>query len=577
MALSFAEIQERVKNPGAKSQLVKALGHEYRLRFHSEKALDRGECSPYVLDFERWIEELLPADKAKAFKTLMQFPIYTNELIKSVLDEFSKVFDSQNSSFTYEFKSDSDKADFVSYLENIKFLDKWKHQSLEEMVSGINSLIITDMPRELRERPEPYSYFLPICDVIDVAVDRDGAVIYLIAKQGEAEVLVIDDTSYRVFESKEGEVGKLLIDAPHDLGYTPVCFFWKTPLSRRSLIIKESPITSALNNLNWLLYWEIARRAMELYAAYPIDISYQEKCQYKEEKEGHEYYCEGGWVDRGQFGRVQCPSCQKNKLLGPGTHLKVPMPRNKEEANVIEALKRISADVPSMEYAEKRRDSIWDEIFYDCTGWGGEEPTKEAINEKQVHSNYESKLNVLLKLKENLEASHKFAVEAIARLRYGQSFVSADINYGTKFYLQSDSEAVEDFKSVKLAGSPVYMVSEKRTQVDAIVTKGNENYAQRIAILRQLEPWCDLSVSECKNYGFDAAFPDLFLLKSDFSGMISRFEREYGSIVDFGRLVEFKTKIERIQTKLLEYVKITNKGRKEPEKEPAGAGSAGRK
>ncbi|MBL7738710.1 MAG: hypothetical protein JNK14_05785 [Chitinophagaceae bacterium] len=531
--------------------------------------LDQGDASPYLVEFECWIKKLLPSDKADAFLTLMQFPLYSNSLIETVQDELAKVFDSQNSSFTYEFSNDTDRADFEYYLNNYGFAKWWRENSLTEMVSNISSLLVVDMPKgDTSARPDPYTYFLPMTSLVDIGVSGDR-VIYVMAQQEGDLLLVIDDTAYRLFDYTQKKVGAELLNAPHELGYTPVCFFWKTNLNKKYRFVKESPVTGSLTNLNWLIYFEIARRAMEMYASYPIDITYKEKCSYSEEKNGIKYVCDGGYLNRGEYGKVKCPSCEKNRMVGPGTHLKVPMPMSKEQANVIDAMKRISADVPSLEWAEKRRDSIWDEIYYGCTGWGGEEMTKEAVNEKQVKANYESKQNVLLRLKENLEASHRFVVSTMAALRYGSSFISADINYGNKWYLQTSYEAVDEFKTVKASGAPVYLIAEKRNQVDAVCVKGNDLYAARLDIIKQLEPWPDLSLNDCKANELDKANYQEFILKAGLSGFIMRFEREYGSIVDFGKLIDFSTKIDRIKTKLLEYA--SESAPKEPA-EPAEAG-----
>lgn len=556
MALSLDQIKKLVETPAAKAQISKAISHENRLKFHSEKVLERLEASPYLNDFDQWIEALLPKDKAAAFKLLMQFPLYSNSLVDAITDELAKVFDSENSSFTYEFTSDADKEDFRYYLENDKFnfMKWWRDTSLSEMVTNISSLVVIDIPKGESERAEPYAYFMNMSQVIDLGIGKDGSINYLIAHGDGDTLYVFDELSYRVYEFTNKVIGQELTNATHELGYCPVCFFWKTDLNKKWKAVKESPVTGSLTNLNWLVYFETARRAAEMYASYPIDITYKEKCNYSESKEGVTYHCEGGKVNRGQFGTVNCPACESRKMVGPGTHLKVPFPASKEQGAHIEAMKRISADVPSMEWLETRRDSIWDEIYFDCVGWGGEEMDKQAVNEKQVKSNFESKQNVLLRLKENLEASHTFTISTMARLRYS-SFSSATINYGTKWYLQSETEATEEFKNVKTSGAPVYMIAQKRETVDKICTKGNDLYASRLNILKQLEPWPDLSLAECKANGLDLANFQEFVLKSGLSGFIMRFERENGSIVDFGRKIDYNTKITRIKAKLLEYAK----------------------
>jgi hypothetical protein len=235
----------------------------------------------------------------------------------------------------------------------------------------------------------------------------------------------------------------------------------------------------------------------------------------------------------------------------------VPFPRSKEQPSNIDAVKVIPAESESLDYCTKRSTELWDEIFYDCVGYGGDDMQSQAVNEKQVRAGFESKQNILIDLKENLETSHKFVIETICRLMYGSSFKSSVINYGTDFYLKSSSEAVAEFKEAKTAGVPQYFVTHKRNQIDSISTKGNDADAERLNILKHLEPWIDLSLSDVKNLGLDVSNREEFLLKADFSRLILKFESEYGSIVEFGSLIDFKTKIDRITKTLISYVKET--------------------
>jgi hypothetical protein len=557
MALSRQEIIDSIKSPKAAASLAKAVRHERRLRFHAEEVSERTDASPYLSDFLSWVSSLLPADKAAMFEKVMEFPVYTNELIKAISEEYQKVYDAENASFTYEFTTDEEKQNFDEYIESINFWQNWKNKSSDAMLRNINSILVVDMPTDAAETT-PYYYFLDIDSVKDISIDREGNILWLIVEQEGATVkdktyFILDEVSYRIVDKDGNEK----MSVSHGLNYTPACFFWSEPMKKSAPIVKRSPITPALNNLNWLLFSEVSRRCLELYAAYPIYVTFKEKCNYSTIIDNREVYCTGGVLDLGNGSVNPCPVCSKNKFVGPGTLLKVPMPMpaDKPQPNNIDAVKQIPAEVASLDYWTARVSELWDEIFYDCVGNDSTVVDKQAINQDQVKAHFSSQENILFNIKENLEKSHQFVINTIARLKFSTTFVSSSINYGTDFYLKSSSEIITEYTEAKTAGVPQYFLNYKRSQIDSIATKGNNNDTERLMILKHLEPWIDLSLNECKALGLSDVSREMFLLKSDFSRLILKFENEFGPVTNFGSLLNFNIKIQRIQQKLLQYVK----------------------
>ena len=553
MALSNTQVLERLKKPLRKQQLTKATQHEQRLSFHAEECLTFNDCSPYLKDFLKWVEELLPSDKYRFFQQMMAFPVYTTELSEAILDELNKVFSSNNSSFTYEFTSDQQEAEFQNYLSRINFWNRWVEDAQDGLRSKINSIVVVDMPESTEdEETKPYFYFLSISHVKDIDLG-DGDEIKAVIFEEDERIILIDEERYAVFK-KNGEAGEYSLHSEsfHGLDYCPACFFWRDTIKRKYPIVKTSPFTPSLNNLDYLVFAETARRCLESYAAFPITVSFAEDCTYYEEVDGRRYNCSNGYLMLPDSKPVSCPVCEKNKLIGPGTHMQIDPPSSKDEPNNLDMVKQIGAETKSLDYWTKRTAELWDEIFYDIVGSGGDTMT-QAINKDQVRGNFESKQNVLMKLKKNLERSHQFVVETIARLIYGPSFVKASINYGTQFYLRTATEAQTEYKEAKDSAVPVYLLAYKRQQVDSANTKGNPSDQQRLQILEHLEPWVDLSLKEAKDYGLDTIDKDGYLLKADFSNRIMRFEAEFGSVVAFGSKLDFNTKIERIKGVLIGY------------------------
>ena len=56
-------------------------------------------------------------------------------------------------------------------------------------------------------------------DVIDYKADpQSGAMEWIMFRQDGDKIAVIDDASYRIFNSKDGTIGELESEAAHDLG-----------------------------------------------------------------------------------------------------------------------------------------------------------------------------------------------------------------------------------------------------------------------------------------------------------------------------------------------------------------------
>lgn len=501
---------------------------------------------------------MYPSDKFAFFQKMLQLPIYTNSLVTAMQDEFNKVYDSQNSSFTYEFTNETTEADFKQYLEDEKFWDKWITESKEAMLKQVSSVCVVDMPKDPGNDTRPYFYFQDIKAVIDIDYVQEGdntAITMLMVKYDELTIFYVDETRYLYYTRKSAD--KEFPQNPttevfHELGYCPACFFWKESIRKAEPIVKKSMITQALANLDKLLRFENDRNCLEAYAAYPILEKFNEDCTYYEEVDNNvRYDCTEGWLQYPHMPK-RCPVCEKNQLVGPGSIVTHNVPSSKDEYETIGKTKFIGADVPTLGYWTARVAEVWDEIFYDCVGQGGDTMT-QAINTQQVMGNYDSKQSKCMKVVHNLEPSVNFILATFANLRYPGQFVGGHYCMGNKFYLQSVGEVLNDLSLTKKSGAPTYIVADKLDELNALNSRGNPVHKNRLWILQNLEPWPDYPINEIDLLGMQQVRPAEYLLKSEFSERILKFEREYGSIVEFGRKIDFAIKIDRIYKVLLSY------------------------
>ena len=564
MILTREQAIDRIKHPRHINEIERAKKQEARLKFHAQIAESHSYASSYYNDFIVWAQKILTAkDKYAQFINLLTFPIQTNDLVDTIADEYMKVFNAQDSYVGYKFRNSQDEKDYTEYLTDQKDKDFWKSDVFNAMLNGINSIIVVDLEQtQVGELPKPYYYLLSIDRVIDVECNRDGKIEYLIFREGKDKIIVMDDTTYRVFNKKEDKFIKS-IDATHPLGYTPACFMWGDNLEPNNHYIKQSPLSSILSRLDWFLFLTTSKECLDIYASFPIYWHYSSKCEVKE--------CSGGFISYampdGGNGIRPCPSCEKNSLVGAGSVLQVPAPRNSDSPDLSNPVGVVPAESESLTYNVSEVERIEQKIIELATG-KCIAPTKEQLNEKQVTSQYESQTNILKYIGDNFAVAQQWVIKTTATLIYGDQFISCTVNNGTKFYLQTQGELTEEYKEARISGLPMYILQAQRNQINEIQAKNNPTEKERLDILKYLEPYQDSTPGELQTLGITTMDPEGFNLKINFTMFVNRFELEYGNIVEWGSALELKTKIERINLILKKYVSET-KLQKPPESVPA--------
>jgi hypothetical protein len=547
VVLSNKEAKDLIEHPYSALHLQRAKFQESRLRFHAQVAEHRTYSSRYLLDFLVWSENVITAtDKYKIFNRMLTFPLKSNEVVDSIADEYAKVFNAQNAFIGYDFTDSSLEQEYTEYSKGYEHF--WRKDVFSAMMQAINSVVVIDMP-VYQEEVKPYYYLLSIDRVKDIRTDKDGKIEYLIFTDGwdyvtstYKRLVVIDDESYRVYYPRDDKY-VLQSTAPHILGYVPCSFMWNDALSAETPIIKQAPISAILGDLDTYLFQYTSKKCLDIYASFPIYWHFANKCKV----EG----CSDGFIKRpydtvvGGFFMEPCPVCAHNSLVGAGSVLKVDPPRGTDSPNLREPAGIISVDRSSLDYNVDETERMKDEIIRTATGKLTEKSrTTGAINEDQVHSNYESQTNILCWIASNFEKIHKFVIDTTARLMYADRYLGCVVSYGTDFYLQDQASVTNEYVTAKDAGLPMYILQAKRNQVDELQSKNNPQERQRLYILRQLEPYQDVTLDVL------VTMPNVdqnkFVIKLNFTTFVNRFELEHGNIVEWGSKLDLKTKIDRI-------------------------------
>lgn len=567
--ISNQQIRESLKAPSKTNTINKALRHENHIRFHVENYIDKQDMSSEITRFLDWVETMLPQDKFFIFKNLFRLPSPIVQETKKIFNELERVFDSKNSSVSYQFTDPKYNTEWLAFKNTeMNQPNVWKKTGWDRMRTSINSLMVVDLERDpIGDVTKPYFYFLDINECIDYGFDGEK-ITWLIIKQDDNRIAVFDDAEYRVYElNKNGE----LPDEPehfalHNLGYTPAAFFWTSEISQKDRDIKQSPISPQLSNMDWLLFFSISKRHLDLYASYPIYSGYAVDCDFEDDNTGN--FCDNGhmktieekYIVDGLGQVAQCPVCSKKRLAGVGAYIEVPVPE-KDGPDLSKPISITTVDKGSLDYNVEEVARLKSDIFTSCVGVGGDMTLDKAFNIDQINANIQGRVNVLNNIKGNLERAMSFVDDTVCRLMFEDNYIGSSISLGTEFYMYTLKDLYGLYETAKKIGSPSHVLDSYSKQILDTQYKNNPVQLNRLKILGQLEPFQHYTLDELLKLkekttsdGTSILDDQSVIIKINFNTFIDRFERENTDVIEFGSGLEFKKKIEIIFNELKSYV-----------------------
>lgn len=588
MPLTTTQVRDTLEgNPTLnRREIPRAIKQENRLRLHSETALDSltRENNPAILEFLRFVETLLPPDKFRMFKSLLRYPFPTVQFTDRIYTALSKIFDGRNPVFEYEFADEAYAADWDEYRgDRLKQPRFWKTNGFEQLKTGINSVMIVDLPEEQEgDLPEPYVYFLPLDKVIDFETSDDEVFDWIIFRIDAERIGVFDDETYKVYKTKRGAnriEGEPEKEVAHGLGYCPARFFWSTSISERNRIVKKHPLSNFIGGLDMLLFLIVGNDHLNLYARWPVSWVFAADCDFEIPDNGT--YCQDGYLRKADGSYLEkaagvpevCPVCDERRLNGPGSLIEVDPPSaDNEGTNLREPAGHVPIPKDSLEYNATDIERRKSDIYAAVTGYQGTPINNEAINETQILAAFESLETALEKTQTNFERAWSWSDSTICKLRYPEgTFVRASISLGTEHFLLSAVELLDLYEKAKKNGWTSATLDKLEDQYHETEFQNNPERLLRHRIISNLDPFRHRTTPEVKTL-FDAGLVsrESFVLKANFSTYLSRFERENLPITEFAAPLAFNVKISRIKEALLAYV-AEDLPEVEPEPDPAPA------
>lgn len=569
MPLDASRLKELLTKNSKADTLSRMKYHQARVKFHVVKrmsALSSTCISQPLTQFLAMVENLLPHDKFVVFKTLFRYPVKTNEITEVCFDKLSRIFEGRNPAFNYLFATSEARDDWENYRQEV--LNEpvvWQTKGWDFFKSEINSVLIVDMPREqTSETPEPYFYWLPIDDVLTYDADpTTGQMRYLVFKR-KGQIIVIDDMSYRVWEDKRDTgipEGEPILETLHDLGYCPARFFWDESISLDDPDVKESPISCVLESLDWFEFFHISKRQLDLMGAYPILSGYEQNCDFTNAENGD--YCDGGFLKNKQGyykldmagTLMRCPKCGNKRIVGAGSFVEIPVPNGGEnQPDLRNPVQMLSVDKASLDYNVSEEKRLREDIITSVVGQAEIITNREAFNEQQVQANYENVTTILRRVKRGFENAQTWVDSTICRLRYGEQFISAKIDYGTDFFLASVDELWEKYKKAKESGASESELDMLQNSIIETEYRNDPTQLRRMKILADLEPYRHMTREEAIEMREKNLISDSDLrIKLNFSNFVNRFERENTNILNFGTEIQYAKKIDKIMAEFERY------------------------
>ena len=590
MGLELNQIKQLLKAPKSAKALKQARDHESRLGLHADTTLDVADLNKQF-GYTRLlslVKGLISADKFERFKQLFKSPFDSQELVDDIYTELSKIWDAQNPSIDINFDKEETKESFKEFL-NTKGdpLELFKREGTEIARSSINTFIAVDLAIEqTTETPEPFVVFITVDRILDVKINpRTDICEYIIFKSSEITLAggdtkeffaVYDDEAYKIYSKTSQQTFDQLIEEvnnPHDLGYCPVRPFWSEKLNQKiDLIQRKAPITNNLTEMDRYAMFETFITYADSYGAFPIIQTLEPNCSYDP--------CEGGFINKIRTSydngvpveesyQDKCPHCSDKITPGPGSILEVPDGSVDDQSGLAgDIIRFVNQDVSQLTYITGKNRERRADIANSVLGNGSSVLNREAINEQQTAAIRQSEQSALMDYKRNFEIAIEFTIETMAKLMFADRFISVDVFLGSQFLNKSIELLDDEFKASKEDGQPDSETDSIYLQKVSTKYMGNPDKIRRERILLNLNPMPYKNLEEAGILlDKKATTIEDYTIKVNFNNFIKRFERENGSILNFGIALDFNRKIETIETTLISYANeiITKNTSQQPE------------
>ena len=565
---------------------TKYLNEAVNIQHEAAYYVNRDSENPYHSTFRNIVLSVYNDNKLQTnrfFEAFLGNSIPSLEVCKTIFTNLFKVFDSQNQNAQYNFTNASYKQDAEQFLK--KFEKFWQNEYWEAVKAQFNSLIVVDLPIDQKTNdPDPYLYILDISRVVGITPDKDlniDEIVFTENVEIEVEGKKVEKVYYyyytKEFYSKwekapETNVYINIFTIPHNLKENPCFFLWPSTLNQTSWILREGILVPIFDDLKWYNIKYVESRKADMLYLNPIMQRIRSSCGYDSSLGNHvkdsnqSIKCSNGWlVDEenrliiNNGNRVLCPVCGKGKHGGGGAGNIIEIDINEKPEDVDVSKPLASFITPPIEGTIEqfnRLPILKDSIIESACGTESAE-TREAINEKQVKYNTESKEDVLKRAASYVSYAVTNAYRRLLTLRYRERFISCSYFQGSEFY----TKTIKDLIDLRAKAHNPIIKAQIDEQVIEVKYRNNPEKMSKEKLLYKLLPYSSLTDAEfLTQIGIRINDEKTINLRLQFTDAVLLFESKYGSIYeyykDFSDSVPDINRIQVIKDNLLSLIKI---------------------
>jgi hypothetical protein len=491
-----------------------------RINFHCYPYLEPRDLKTGGYFYQWWeklVSDVLPDDKLDMFESFLVPPLQTLNFTDDLFDEIGRVLESANYSRQIKGTNDEGVKIFNDFLIRSGYGQYWRKDVIDRLKTDINSIVVCDVPED---GGDPYYYFVQPSNILFLEYNEDNDEIVQIyfetVVDGKKRLHAYDNEGYTVFNFENKQVGDVIVSNEHNLGYCPAKWFWDKPLQEdRNIFLRKSPFAKDLGNLDWLLFYQTAKRFADIYGPFPIMITY--------ETDDDEFNDE----DNANSSKIQ----KKSKINGPGSAATVPKPMDGDDM-MRNPMKIMSFPIENFNYISSEIDRIQDEISKNVIGTKGDIRNDAAKNEDQIHDASESRKKKLLQYKDSINTICSWLYSTMAKMMIGGD-VKVVVDYGNDFYLKTLKEMNANLEEAKKNGSNPVVISKLQNSINEYLFKGDEITMTRVQIINDLDPAPGMSASEAREMYNDGLLTiQEYDVHVNMSRFIRRLEREQGKNIE---------------------------------------------
>ena len=573
MLLTPALCLQYCQQPAAAVDLTAGRALEGRHRLHLD-----GQPGPLLAFLELSRPDMLASPDV--FNTLKKVAkSATKPIYAALTNVLSKVFTAAGSSFYYDFADAALADDFGDYLGDTtragldfyaQFRTVWGQASL----TGFQGVLLVDLATPLVGSigevddvplglPEPVFSCVPSSLVHDLRV-CGHRIEYLILRaltaDGQTEYYCYDDQQCHRVQYLSGTLVYMhALATTHGLGYVPACPVTTRQSDAMHPVRRTSALADSLEVADVYLRDFNEHELGKTYHAFPKMWSYGVRCDYQApliDGNGFEglQSCNAGRLlsngaagANGYAGTYDCPRCKgqgKYIPVGPDKVYILEAPQGTEAA-ITPPAGYIVPDLTSLEY-------LGAELTLNAARIEKAVIGKEGVT--ALHTKVESGNAKALDLApvydalndygDDAQVAMKFVVDTFGRLRYGADYRASNVALGRKYHLKSADQLEQEYKAAKDSGLDSAVLYGYLEELLYARYASDPMELARNLLKLELTPAPHLTDKEAQDATIIGE-TDL-LLKIYLNDFVARFERENGSILEFGCLLTHGAKIDKI-------------------------------